>query len=98
MAAHCCLSRLFLLQESNAADVVVEVHKHALDAPPISSEKLLHQLHRVEKPLGRAAAGFVQVSMLADCSPASGSCSHAYATRMVRVLAATGGILSDRTH
>ena len=43
-----------------AADSIFEIHMRAEKAPATSSDRLLAALHRLEMPLGRAAAGFVR--------------------------------------
>ena len=47
------------IAETGAAEIVHEIFLRAADTPPASPELLLSGLHRMAKPLGRAAAGFV---------------------------------------
>ncbi|KAL1510588.1 hypothetical protein AB1Y20_006889 [Prymnesium parvum] len=48
-----------MMGEAGASEVVFEIHMRAKDVPPARVERLLHGLHRMQRPLGRAAAGFV---------------------------------------
>ena len=49
-----------LLQEAGAVEVVHALHLGEPDAVPIAADRLLVGFGRTERPLGRAAAGFLQ--------------------------------------
>ena len=49
-----------LLQEAGAVEVVHALHLSEPDAVPIAADRLLVGFGRTERPLGRAAAGFLQ--------------------------------------
>ena len=57
-AAHLHLWQL--LQEAGAVEVVHALHLSEPDAAPLAADRLLVGFGRTERPLGRAAAGFLQ--------------------------------------
>ena len=49
-----------LLQEAGAVEAVHALHQSEPDARPVAADRLLVSFGRIEQPLGRAAAGFLQ--------------------------------------